>query len=333
MSVQSVLQFGAGGESSKVVVDPFSLHAPRSPCASPARSAQVAARSGNLRDSWPYDHSPASKHWSALACRSLSQSPLEPATASSIKVFSLPRDSFVDEYGLPITWPWEQQERLGANLSQHRLQPHRTDALVSKAMRASTADGNMGRLSTGVKHWHTFCLVEGLTPNRPLDPNSSLQQKLLEEQLCMRFCAALVEDRSLQASTITTYFGQLQGWHSKEHGIRLCAGLKLNRLPAMLKGLRRILGDTPQKIRRGVAPQMLRKAFDIVLDPAVPAHANIRAALALALQGLLRGSEFAVDEGKAFDPARHLTRADVVHSHRPAVTIGHCLGARKKIQE
>ena len=93
-----------------------------------------------------------------------------------------------------------------------------------------------------------FCLVEGLTPNRSLDPNSSLQQKLLEEQLCMRFCAALVEDRNLKPSTIATYFGQLQGWHSKEHGIKLCAGLKLNRLPAMIKGLRRILGDTPQAI-------------------------------------------------------------------------------------
>ena len=178
-------------------------------------------------------------------------------------------------------------------------------------MCASTADGKMGRMSTGVRAWHTFCLVEGLTPNRPLDPNSSLQQKLLEEQLCMRFCAALVEDRNLKPSTIATYFGQLQGWHSKEHGIRLCAGLKLNRLPAMIKGLRRILGDTPQAIRRGIAPQMLRKAFDLVLDPSVPAHANIRAALALALQGLLRGSEFAVDEGKAFNSARHLTRADV----------------------
>ena len=312
MSVRRVLQWGAGEEPSKVVVDPFSLHAPRKPYVAPVRSPQVAARSSNLRDSWPYDHSPASKRWSAAACRSFSQSPRKPAASSSFTVFSRDPDSCVDEYGLPITWPWEgQQERLGAFLEPHRLQPHRTDALVSKAMRNSTADGNMGRFSTGVKHWHTFCLVEELTPNRPLDPNSSLQQKLLEEQLCMRFCAALVEDRSLQASTIKTYFGQLQGWHSKEHGIRLCAGLKLNRLPAMLKGLRRILGDTEQKMRRGIAPQVLRKAFDLVLDPTVPAHANIRAALALALQGLLRGSEFAVDEGKAFDPARHLTRADV----------------------
>lgn len=52
-------------------------------------------------------------------------------------------------------------------------------------------------------------------------------------------------------------------------------------------------------------------AFERVLDPSNPVHANIRAALALALQGLLRGAEFAVDEGKAVDFRRHLTRKDV----------------------
>ena len=51
--------------------------------------------------------------------------------------------------------------------------------------------------------------------------------------------------------------------------------------------------------------------MDLCLDPAVPAHANIRAALSLALQGLLRGKEFTVDEGKRLNSARNLTRADV----------------------
>ena len=48
------------------------------------------------------------------------------------------------------------------------------------------------------------------------------------------------------------------------------------------------------------------EALDLCLDPAVSAHANIRAVLALALQGLLRGSELNVDEGKAVNPKRHL---------------------------
>ena len=113
----------------------------------------------------------------------------------------------------------------------------------------------------------------------------------------MRFCAALIQDQGVQPKTVQTYFGQVQGWHSKAHGVKLCAGLKLSRLPAMVKGLKRIIGDQPREVRRGIAPQALRKAFDRVLDPANPAHANIRAALALALQGLLRGAEFTLEEG------------------------------------
>eukprot|EP00966_Prymnesium_polylepis_P111503 2579273-Prymnesium_polylepis.1 len=65
--------------------------------------------------------------------------------------------------------------------------------------------------------------------------------------------------------------------------------MKLSRLPAMRKGLRRTMGEQG---RRGVAPQALRRAMDACLDPANPEHANIRAALSLALQGLLRGAEF-----------------------------------------
>eukprot|EP00966_Prymnesium_polylepis_P282508 6527734-Prymnesium_polylepis.1 len=50
--------------------------------------------------------------------------------------------------------------------------------------------------------------------------------------------------------------------------------------------------------------------MDACLDPAYPEHANIRAALSLALEGLLRGAEFTADG--AFDAGRDLTRADVL---------------------
>ena len=114
--------------------------------------------------------------------------------------------------------------------------------------------------------------------------------KLEEELLAMQFCCALVQDKGLQASTVASYFGQVQGWHAKEHGIRLASGMKLSRLPAMLKGLRRVMGSNPRAVRRGVAPSALRRGMDLLLDRSVPAHANIRAALSLALQGLLRSA-------------------------------------------
>jgi hypothetical protein len=163
-----------------------------------------------------------------------------------------------------------------------------------------------------VKHWRRFCALEQTPHDRPVDPNSPLWVKLEEELLAMQFVCALVEDAGVQASTASCYFGQVQGWHAKEHGIKLAAGMKLSRLPAMLKGLKRVLGEAPRAIRRGIAPQALRRAMDLALDPERPSHANIRAALAVALQGLLRSAEFSCDPGVAFNPARHLTRADVV---------------------
>ena len=219
-----------------------------------------------------------------------------------------------DEEGRAVQWPWlpasgpvpRQEGRAKAQKVGHR-----TDDLVARAMAASMADGKMGRSSTGVRAWHAFCAEERTPADRPIDPLSPLWVKLQEEQLAMQFVCALVQDRGVSAHTAACYFGQVQGWHSKEHGIRLAAGMKLSRLPAMLKGLRKILGDQSRAVRRGIAPQALKRAMDLVLDPNNPSHANIRAALSVALQGLLRGAEFACDPGVTWAPARHLTRADI----------------------
>ena len=111
----------------------------------------------------------------------------------------------------------------------------------------------------------------------------------------MRFIAGLVEDYSVAPSTAATYFGQVQGWHAREYGVKLAGGMKLGRVSAMVKGLRRLHGGEGREVRRGVSPQALREAMDKCLDPNVVEHANMRAALALGFQGLLRGAEFAVN--------------------------------------
>ena len=51
--------------------------------------------------------------------------------------------------------------------------------------------------------------------------------------------------------------------------------------------------------------------MDICLDPRDPAHANLRAALAVAFQGLLRSEEFAIDAAAVWKAADRLTRADL----------------------
>ena len=59
------------------------------------------------------------------------------------------------------------------------------------------------------------------------------------------------------------------------------------------------LGESERKVRRGIAPQMLAKAFASGLSEISPAHANMRAAMACALQGLLRVGEYCIDSGSA----------------------------------
>ena len=221
-----------------------------------------------------------------------------------------------DGGGNLIVWPWEAQPPTGDGVEHvppKRLRaPHRTDALREKGMKASMAGGDMGRGLPGVKHWKAFCAGEATPHDRPVDPNSPLWVKLEEELLAMQFVCALVQDRGVTVGTAASYFGQVQGWHVKEHGIKLAAGMKLGRLPAMLKGLRRAFGEAPRAVRRGIAPQALRRAMDLLMpDRSNPTHANIRAALAVALQGLLRSAEFACDPGTKWNGLRNLSRADI----------------------
>ena len=316
---------GVGSRAPSPAHDPF---AAASLC-SPSSFVQQTPEPAAIDEVWPRGETKQALRWSRQVARSFERSLEDGCVIEDDPPFreGIRSDGIAptfDNEGKRVSWPWEV--RCGARSSTPgvahasqqarfvelpRLPPHRTDKLIQQALDASTASGSMGRNTTGVRHWHTFCSAEGVSPDRALDPNSSLAAKLLEEQLCMRFCAALIQDQGVQPKTVQTYFGQVQGWHSKAHGVKLCAGLKLNRLPAMVTGLKRIYGGQPREVRRGIAPQALRKAFDRVLVPANPAHANIRAALALALQGLLRGAEFTLEEGQSVDYSKVLTRSDV----------------------
>ena len=184
---------------------------------------------------------------------------------------------------------------------------HSSDDSVQHALDAATADGNSGRSSTGVRAWIAFCTdVIGTSPERPMDPNAPLWCRLEEEWLAMRFVCTLVEQRGVRPDTARGYFSQVQGWHLREFGVKIGGGIKMDRLPQMVKGLRRSSPQAPRAIRRGVSPQQLRRAFDKCLDPTNPTHANQRAALAVALQGLLRSAEYCGKRDKLT-----LLRADI----------------------
>ena len=68
----------------------------------------------------------------------------------------------------------------------------------------------------------------------------------------MAFLLRLNLDALCQPSA-SNYFSAVQGWHAREHGVKLAGGIKLERLPQLLKGLRRKHGDPARKLRRGIS--------------------------------------------------------------------------------
>ena len=229
------------------------------------------------------------------------------------------RHTVLDEGGRPIVWPWEQQAPASA-LAAAAARQHsgympvwqiaasgKWDSVINDALDRASADGKRGRGSTGVRAWFAFHRDLGEPPVRPLDPMAPLMFKLVEEWRCMEFVCALVEERGVAVDTARSYFSSVQGWHARETGIKLAGGLKLERLPAMLKGLRRKHGDKHKPQRVAFAPKDLRRALDALLNPAEPLHANLRAAITTAFQALMRSAEYCGTTGKMM-----LTRADIV---------------------
>lgn len=164
-----------------------------------------------------------------------------------------------------------------------------------------------------------------------MDPMAPLWAKLEEEWLAMRFVCALVKERGVQPKTAASYFSAVQGWHAREFGVKLAGGLQLQRLPQMLKGMRREIPEKEKKLRRGISAANLRKGMNEVLDPANPLHANVRAAMATAFQGLLRCQEFAVnDSNKARSAESVPLREDLVHftKERMVIMIQPCKNMR-----
>ena len=235
-------------------------------------------------------------------------------------LFPSKHDGFgVDENGHPVHWPWEPASRTTRSkappapgrTSRQVRKHHPLDDQIDMYLDAASAYGKRGRTTTGVRAWFAFCHdVVGTPADRPVDPfTTPLSDKLEDEWLAMRFVCALVSERGVTPDTAAKYFSSVQGWHLREHGVKIAGGMKLERIPQMVKGMKRVLGSIPKKIRRGVAPQALRRAMDLLLDPKNPAHANIRAALACALQGLLRSAEYTSKDGKANKYT--LNRADI----------------------
>ena len=194
-------------------------------------------------------------------------------------------------------------------LSSDALGSNAADATVLQGLRASTADGSGGGNSTGVRAYKRFCALHKRAVLRPVDPNAPLWVKLSEEVWAMRFIAHLVDDRTVSAATARAYFGAASAWHLRETGIGFAAGMNMKRLAEMVKGLKKLRDGPPAHVRLGISPQLLREGMDRVFPPTSAENVNVRAMLAVGLQGLMRGRELGC-EG-TFDAARDLARGDL----------------------
>jgi hypothetical protein len=183
---------------------------------------------------------------------------------------------------------------------------------------ASTADGKGGATNPGVRHWLRYCIWgRHVNPVRSADETAPRAERLADEDLLMDFALWLVYckpcGKSIAPKTARKYVSQVQGWHERQPGIgfKIGGGMKLARLAAMIKALRKERGDAAPMRRWGVRTQDLARAMEVGLSSGTAAEQNWRAALTVAFCGLLRGGEFALQDGEELDIARHLTRADV----------------------
>ena len=243
------------------------------------------------------------------------------------------RNVIFDERHRAIQWPWERgapvPDKIDLTPTEDNPDPvsayfvdtvssttagtHALDATVDEGLRNATAKGDGGANSTGTRGWQSFCRQHRRSPDRPIDPLSPLAVKLEEEQWCMRFVAHLIDSRDIAVDTAKGYWHAASGWHQRKHGVGFAGGLDMKRIGEMIKGLKRVR-DKPHeaKVRRGVAPQKLRQALDKLFPRnTTKENANVRAMVASAFQGLLRGREVCKADGKAWDASLDLARGDI----------------------
>ena len=182
----------------------------------------------------------------------------------------------------------------------------------------SMADRRGGVTQPGVRHWIRYTIWgRRINPIVPVDAYSPRHEQQAAEDLLMDFALWLVyckpTGRNISPKTARKYVSQVQGWHRKQPGVghAICGGGRLERLAAMIKGLRKEVGDAKPRRRFGVRTQHLAAALQKELGDGSARSQNWRAALTVAFCGLLRGGEFATQDDELFNPSSHLTRSDV----------------------
>ena len=183
----------------------------------------------------------------------------------------------------------------------------------------ATADGKGNGYSAPVKYWRFFTLIlRGVSDIRSVDEFSTRAERAAEETLMMDFVVFLVlckpGGRKISVPTADKYTSIVQAWHRRQEssgGCSIGGGAAMFRLRAMIKGMTREIGTGQVRRRYGCRTQQLREAMDKCLAGGSPDELMWRAALSTGFCALMRGGELGRQQGERFDPALHLTRADL----------------------
>ena len=213
-------------------------------------------------------------------------------------------------------------ERLAIQRARQQTDSHRS-SLRSRLINAAVADGHGGATSPGVRWWLKYLLYgRGRSPITRLTANSPLAEKLEAEQLMMDFAVWLAmcrpSGRPISARTISKYLSAVRAWHRRTQGTAICGDLDNTRLKDLVRGIARSQAQPEPKQRWGVRTQDLAQSIERFLNPDDVNGVTWAAALTTAFCGLMRGAEFALQAGETFDPAKHLTRADVQFRTSPS---------------
>jgi len=193
--------------------------------------------------------------------------------------------------------------------------------------------------NAAVRHWIMWCKSKQLSPLRRLgrgasagaaEPTTTAEIDATQAEyataaakelwLLVRYGSWLQEDMKMAAKAALGSTEMVQAWHFRLFGVYIGEAFDApskggaKRAPPPPPPLPPPPLGEARRPRVGVEPELLRDAMKQMLrskggDAAI--QANQRACLAAAFGGLLRGSEVALREEVRWEPAIHLTRADL----------------------
>ena len=170
-------------------------------------------------------------------------------------------------------------------LSGDALGPDAVDATVLQGMRASTADGSGGGTFTGVCASKRFCAMH---KRAMLRSRIQVRRRGWSSPRGVGYALrrALGRRSDRLGGDSARVFGSASAWHSRETGIGFAAGMNMKRLTEMVMGaLEAARWPAGACAARDLAAAAARDGMDRVFPPTSAENVNVRAMLAVGLQG------------------------------------------------